>query len=83
MLPGSEDSVIAHRHKQYKKGIDVEESRQRREDITLSIRKTKKYERLNQRRRIMPTPLGENCSNASLQNEIAETLRNKVLYIPL
>ena len=42
------------RQKQYKKGIDADESRRRREDTTIQIRKTKKEERLNQRRRMAP-----------------------------
>ena len=46
-------STAADRQKQFKKGIDSEESRRRREDTTIQIRKTKKEERLNQRRRMV------------------------------
>lgn len=42
------------RQKQYKKGIDADESRRRREDTTIQIRKSKKEERINQRRKMAP-----------------------------
>lgn len=46
-------SAPTERQKQFKKGIDAEESRRRREDTTIQIRKSKKEERLNQRRRMV------------------------------
>ena len=49
------------RSKQYKKGIDTEESRRRREDTTIQIRKEKKNERLNQRRRMVRTQPMSSC----------------------
>eukprot|EP00944_MAST-04C_sp_MAST-4C-sp1_P016033 g16033.t1 len=36
----------------YKKGVDLDEGRRRREETTVNIRKQKKAERMNQRRRI-------------------------------
>lgn len=45
--------LSTERQKQFKKGIDADESRRRREDTTIQIRKTKKEERLNQRRRMV------------------------------
>lgn len=45
----------ADRAKQYKKGVDQEESRRRREETTLQIRKTKKEDRLNKRRQMIST----------------------------
>jgi len=43
------------RKKGFKKGVDLEESRRRREETTLQIRKTKKEDRLNKRRQQNPT----------------------------
>lgn len=42
------------RKKGFKKGVDLEESRRRREETTLQIRKTKKEDRLNKRRQQNP-----------------------------
>ncbi|CAK4078196.1 unnamed protein product [Aphanomyces euteiches] len=41
------------RHKNFKKGIDTDETRRRREELTLNIRKTKKDEQVNRRRRMV------------------------------
>ncbi|CAH0483105.1 unnamed protein product [Peronospora belbahrii] len=41
--------------RKYKKGIDVNATRRKREDITIQIRKNRREERLNQRRRMMPS----------------------------
>lgn len=48
------NKISNERQKQFKKGIDTDESRRRREDTTIQIRKNKKEERLNQRRRMVP-----------------------------
>ena len=45
--------ATADRQRQYKQGINVEESRRRREDTTIQIRKTKKEDRMNQRRKMV------------------------------
>lgn len=47
----SEDQTAAARKKNFKKGIDKDEGRRRRSDQSIQIRKTKKEESLNQRRR--------------------------------
>ncbi|KAF0752699.1 hypothetical protein AaE_005946, partial [Aphanomyces astaci] len=41
------------RHKNFKKGIDTDDARRRREELTLNIRKTKKDEQVNRRRRMV------------------------------
>lgn len=46
---------ISERQRSFKKGIDADLTRRRREDTTVQIRKTIKEDRLNQRRRIMDT----------------------------
>jgi importin subunit alpha-1 len=45
---------VADRMRSFKKGIDIDETRRRREDTTVQIRKSRREERLNQRRRILP-----------------------------
>ncbi|KAG2774548.1 Importin subunit alpha-1b [Phytophthora cactorum] len=45
---------IADRMRSFKKGIDADETRRRREDTTIQIRKNRREERLNQRRRMIP-----------------------------
>ncbi|KAG7393377.1 Importin alpha subunit (Karyopherin alpha subunit) (Serine-rich RNA polymerase I suppressor protein) [Phytophthora pseudosyringae] len=45
---------VADRMRSFKKGIDADETRRRREDTTIQIRKTRREERLNQRRRMLP-----------------------------
>ena len=62
MLDLSNMSAPAERQKQFKKGIDSEESRRRREDTTIQIRKSKKEERLNQRRRMVSLTIVYACS---------------------
>ncbi len=42
------------RHKNYKKGIDTDETRRHREQTTIMIRKEKKDAQVNQRRRMAP-----------------------------
>jgi hypothetical protein len=39
------------RKKDFKKGVDVDEARRRRTETTIQIRKNKKEEQLNQKRR--------------------------------
>lgn len=46
---------ISERQRSFKKGIDADLTRRRREGTTVQIRKTIKEDRLNQRRRIMDT----------------------------
>jgi importin subunit alpha-1 len=46
---------LGERQKSFKKGIDSDESRRRREDTAIQIRKTIKEDRLNQRRRMVGT----------------------------
>uniref|UniRef100_M4BD43 Importin subunit alpha n=1 Tax=Hyaloperonospora arabidopsidis (strain Emoy2) TaxID=559515 RepID=M4BD43_HYAAE len=46
---------VSERMRSFKKGIDVDESRRRREDTTIQIRKNRREERLNQRRRMVAT----------------------------
>ena len=46
--------IPSQRKKGFKKGVDLEESRRRREETTLQIRKTKKEDRLNKRRQQNP-----------------------------
>ena len=53
----------AERQKQLKKGIDADESRRRREDTTIQIRKNKKEERMNQRRRMASSYMSLSCSS--------------------
>ncbi|KAF0698767.1 Aste57867_10625 [Aphanomyces stellatus] len=43
----------SNRQKDFKKGIDADETRRRREELTLNIRKTKKDEQVNRRRRMV------------------------------
>jgi len=45
-------SKDVERQKQYKKGVDQDESRRRREETTIQIRKTKKEDRLQKRRQM-------------------------------
>ncbi|KAE8896580.1 Importin subunit alpha-1b [Phytophthora fragariae] len=45
---------VAERMRSFKKGIDADETRRRREDTTVQIRKSRREERLNQRRRMIP-----------------------------
>ncbi|KAL3668431.1 hypothetical protein V7S43_006518 [Phytophthora oleae] len=45
---------VADRMRSFKKGIDADETRRRREDTTIQIRKNRREERLNQRRRMIP-----------------------------
>ncbi|OWY97700.1 Importin alpha-2 subunit, partial [Phytophthora megakarya] len=45
---------VADRMRSFKKGIDAAETRRRREDTTIQIRKNRREERLNQRRRMIP-----------------------------
>ena len=51
--------ISSQRKKGFKKAIDVDEGRRRREETTLQIRKTKKDVRLAKRRQ-MPTGMGSN-----------------------
>mmetsp|Transcript_17262 Transcript_17262/g.22028 ORF Transcript_17262/g.22028 Transcript_17262/m.22028 type:complete len:543 (-) Transcript_17262:290-1918(-) len=44
---------------QYRMTVDVEQARRQREATSVQIRKTKKEERLNQRRRVFNTPPGQ------------------------
>uniref|UniRef100_A0AAV1T9B0 Importin subunit alpha n=1 Tax=Peronospora matthiolae TaxID=2874970 RepID=A0AAV1T9B0_9STRA len=46
---------VSERMRSFKKGIDVDDSRRRREDTTVRIRKNRREERLNQRRRMIAT----------------------------
>ncbi|POM76876.1 Importin alpha-2 subunit [Phytophthora palmivora] len=49
---------IADRMRSFKRGIDTDEIRRRREDTTIQIRKNRRGERVNQRRRKIPmTPM--------------------------
>ncbi|KAH7476271.1 hypothetical protein KRP22_000111 [Phytophthora ramorum] len=50
----SSASRVAERMRSFKKGIDADETRRRREDTTVQIRKSRREERLNQRRRMIP-----------------------------
>lgn len=52
-------NISSQRKKGFKKAIDVDEGRRRREETTLQIRKTKKDVRLAKRRQ-MPTGMGSN-----------------------
>lgn len=47
------------RKKDFKKGVDLEESRRRREETTLQIRKTKKEDRLTKRRQAISSNANE------------------------
>lgn len=70
------------RQKQFKKGIDSDESRRRREDTTIQIRKTKKEERLNQRRR-MVSGAGDGASatgQSSSAPQYDQSLQSKVSH---
>ncbi|KAG7399218.1 Importin alpha subunit (Karyopherin alpha subunit) (Serine-rich RNA polymerase I suppressor protein) [Phytophthora boehmeriae] len=58
MIPTSGSSSaarVAERMRSFKKGIDADETRRRREDTTVQIRKSRREERLNQRRRMIST----------------------------
>lgn len=55
MSASSSSMRISERQRSFKKGIDADLTRRRREDTTVQIRKTIKEDRLNQRRRIMDT----------------------------
>lgn len=50
--------IPPQRKKGFKKGVDLEESRRRREETTLQIRKTKKEDRLTKRRQAATGSLG-------------------------
>ncbi|OQS04124.1 importin alpha-2 subunit [Thraustotheca clavata] len=68
---------MATRRDNFKKGIDVEDQRKKREDTTIQIRKVKREEQLLQRRRIvtesagMPMP-SEQAGDPMLQERLAE-----------
>jgi hypothetical protein len=49
------------RQSEFKKVITSDDSRRRREDTTVQIRKAKKEERLNQRRKMQPVGFGESA----------------------
>ncbi|CAI5727810.1 hypothetical protein KXD40_005692 [Peronospora effusa] len=51
---------VADRMRNFKKGIDVDETRRRREDTTIQIRKNRREERLNQRRRMISSDHSSN-----------------------
>ncbi|KAF4323608.1 hypothetical protein BBO99_00001971 [Phytophthora kernoviae] len=55
MATGASSSAarVADRMRSFKKGIDADETRRRREDTTVQIRKSRREERLNQRRRMI------------------------------
>ncbi|EEY61401.1 importin alpha-2 subunit [Phytophthora infestans T30-4] len=65
---------VADRMRSFKKGIDAGETRRRREDTTIQIRRDRREERLNQRRRMIPM---ENSNALSL-----ETLTDKTNTSP-
>lgn len=48
-------SRISERQRSFKKGIDADATRRRREGATVQIRKSIKEDRLNQRRRMSST----------------------------
>lgn len=52
MLAMSASSRVQDRQRSFKKGIDSDVIRRRREDTTIQIRKTLREDRLNQRRRM-------------------------------
>ena len=54
MAASTKDSAKSHAD-MYKKGVDEDEGRRRREETSVQIRKQKRNERLNQRRK-MGTP---------------------------
>ncbi|TDH72177.1 hypothetical protein CCR75_006113 [Bremia lactucae] len=54
---------IADRMQSFKKGIDTDENRRRREETTIQIRKTRREERLNQRRRMIPMEVRNGASH--------------------
>lgn len=59
-------SNAGERKNQFKKGIDADEVRRRREDTTIQIRKNKKEERLNQRRKMGSMALQQDGTNSSV-----------------
>jgi len=73
----------------YKKGIDGEEGRRRREETQVSIRKQKRNERLNQRRKIGNSPQQANASNTQVafnggshQGGMEHQLQQKLSMLP-
>ena len=69
----------------YKKGIDGEEGRRRREETQVSIRKQKRNERLNQRRKIgtpPPAALGNAYSPAGGAGGMELQLQQKLAMLP-
>ncbi|CEG42657.1 importin alpha-2 subunit [Plasmopara halstedii] len=73
----SSSTRIADRMRNFKKGIDADETRRRREDTSIQIRKTLRDERLNQRRRMN---FKEDGNDAISMN--AEMLNQTIFTVP-
>ncbi|KAG5187547.1 armadillo-type protein [Tribonema minus] len=62
------------RKKAYKKGVSQDDARRRREETQIQVRKTKKDERLNQRRKMGPSTVGAFGGAPSVDPNIAQRL---------
>ncbi|CAM9323359.1 unnamed protein product [Chrysoparadoxa australica] len=65
------------RKKTFKKGIGQDESRRRREETTIQIRKSKKDERMNQRRKMLPAP-----SDGLMPSGMDPSIQSKLEQLP-
>lgn len=70
---------LAHRKKEYKKGIDRDDARRKRDDLALQIRKQKREEKMAKRRRsvvnpsvVNPTVVNPKLSQQPLSNQSSQ-----------
>ncbi|KYQ91985.1 putative importin subunit alpha B [Tieghemostelium lacteum] len=73
----SRSTQTSERKGQYKKSVDQEESRRRREDQTISIRKQHREDHLNKNRKIT-TPTHENKKGDNIMSQRLENLQQMV-----
>jgi hypothetical protein len=81
-----QSSAAATRRKDFKKGIDAEESRRKREETRISIRKQKREEHLHKRRNLgtefEDSPDGEvpvQPSAEDVEQQVSELSKKKII----
>lgn len=81
---GSAAARAADRMRSFKKGIDADETRRKREGTSIQIRKTLRDERLNQRRRMISTEgtNGVNGMHSSVISEAASAEPDNSMWSP-
>lgn len=69
-----------NKQRDFKKGIDADDSRRRRADVTVELRKKTRDEQVMKRRMKASAPVesNENNNNANLQNTLTPTVDSKL-----